>query len=110
LQDRTSFVPETAKPVVREFNDAVSSAISVSDVSVPQREQCNSVLTVFVQSLLRGRLHLLRSHNTKVSARRTRERIISSPSTWPRVPVNMTTYMCCLACMDVKQLHFVENV
>jgi len=31
LQDRTCFVPETAKPVVREFNDAVSSAISVSD-------------------------------------------------------------------------------
>jgi len=95
---------------VREFNDAVSSAISVSDVSVRQCEQCNSVLTVFVQSLLRGRLRLLRSHNTKVSARRTRERNISSPSTWPQVPVNMTTYMCCLVCMDVKQLHFVENV
>jgi aromatic ring-opening dioxygenase catalytic subunit (LigB family) len=33
LQD---FAPETAKPLVREFNDAVSSAISISDVSVPR--------------------------------------------------------------------------
>jgi len=31
LQDRTCFLPETANPLVREFNDAVSSAISVSD-------------------------------------------------------------------------------
>ena len=34
LQDRTCFLPETANPLVREFNDAVSSAISVSDVSI----------------------------------------------------------------------------
>jgi aromatic ring-opening dioxygenase catalytic subunit (LigB family) len=34
LQDRTSFTQETAKPLVRDFNDAVSSAISISDVSV----------------------------------------------------------------------------
>jgi aromatic ring-opening dioxygenase catalytic subunit (LigB family) len=35
LQDRTSFAPETANPLVREFNDAVSLAISLSDVSIP---------------------------------------------------------------------------
>lgn len=35
LQDRTSLAPETASPLVREFNDAVSSAISLSDVSIP---------------------------------------------------------------------------
>jgi aromatic ring-opening dioxygenase catalytic subunit (LigB family) len=35
LRDPASFVPETANPLVREFNDAVSSAISISDVSVP---------------------------------------------------------------------------
>jgi len=34
LQDRTCFIPEAANPLVREFNDAVSSAISVSDVSL----------------------------------------------------------------------------
>ncbi|KAH9981497.1 Extradiol ring-cleavage dioxygenase, class III enzyme, subunit B [Lactifluus volemus] len=31
LRDPASFVPETANPLVREFNDAVSSAISISD-------------------------------------------------------------------------------
>ncbi|KAH9997518.1 Extradiol ring-cleavage dioxygenase, class III enzyme, subunit B [Russula vinacea] len=31
LQDLTSFTAETANPLVREFNDAVSSAISLSD-------------------------------------------------------------------------------
>ena len=35
LQDRTSFTPETANAPTREFSDAVSSAISVSDVSIP---------------------------------------------------------------------------
>jgi aromatic ring-opening dioxygenase catalytic subunit (LigB family) len=35
LRDVTSFTPGTASPLVLEFNDAVSSAISVSDVSVP---------------------------------------------------------------------------
>jgi aromatic ring-opening dioxygenase catalytic subunit (LigB family) len=35
LRDPASFVPETANPLVRGFNDAVSSAISISDVSVP---------------------------------------------------------------------------
>lgn len=34
LRDPASFVPETANPLVHEFNDAVSSAISISDVSV----------------------------------------------------------------------------
>jgi aromatic ring-opening dioxygenase catalytic subunit (LigB family) len=46
LQDRTSFAPETANPLVREFNDAVSSAISISDVSVPPCEIVHLVLTV----------------------------------------------------------------
>jgi aromatic ring-opening dioxygenase catalytic subunit (LigB family) len=36
LQDRSCFTPETANPLTREFNDAVSSAISLSDVSIPQ--------------------------------------------------------------------------
>lgn len=31
LQDRTSFIPNIANPLVREFNDAVSSAISISN-------------------------------------------------------------------------------
>jgi len=31
LQDRSCFTPETANPLTREFNDAVSSAISLSD-------------------------------------------------------------------------------
>jgi aromatic ring-opening dioxygenase catalytic subunit (LigB family) len=35
LQDRSSFTPETANPLTREFNDAVFSAISLSDVSIP---------------------------------------------------------------------------
>ena len=35
LRDRTSLVPETANSLVRDFNGAVSSAISISDVSVP---------------------------------------------------------------------------
>ena len=36
LRDLSSLTPETANPLTREFNDAVSSAISLSDVSVPQ--------------------------------------------------------------------------
>jgi aromatic ring-opening dioxygenase catalytic subunit (LigB family) len=35
LQDFSCFNPETANPLIREFDDAVSSAISLSDVSTP---------------------------------------------------------------------------
>jgi aromatic ring-opening dioxygenase catalytic subunit (LigB family) len=35
LQDLSGLTPETANPLTREFNDAVSSAISLSDVSIP---------------------------------------------------------------------------
>jgi aromatic ring-opening dioxygenase catalytic subunit (LigB family) len=39
LQDRTSFIPSIANPLVREFNDAVSSAISISNVSIPHTKR-----------------------------------------------------------------------
>ena len=41
LRNLESFVPETASLPIRQFNDAVNSAISVSDVSVlPNCRQC----------------------------------------------------------------------
>ena len=43
LRDRTSFLPETTDPLVREFNDAVSSTISISDVSVLSHLQAQAV-------------------------------------------------------------------
>jgi aromatic ring-opening dioxygenase catalytic subunit (LigB family) len=36
LRDQASFLPETASLPFHRFNDAVASAISVSDVSIPQ--------------------------------------------------------------------------
>ena len=37
LQNMQSFVPETADPPVIQFNDAVTSAVSVADVSFSQK-------------------------------------------------------------------------
>jgi len=111
LQDRTCFLPETANPLVREFNDAVSSAISVSDVSVIRQSVLYlALLTALFQSPLRGGPHSLPSHDTKVFAWRTHERNISSPSMSQQAQVKVVTCTSCLACMGIKQLHSVENV
>ena len=111
LQDRTCFLPETANPLVREFNDAVSSAISVSDVSIIRQSVLYlALLTALFQSPLRGGPHSLPSHDTKVFAWRTHERNISSPSMSQQAQVKVVTCTSCLACMGIKQLHSVESV
>lgn len=35
LRDRSSFTPETAKPIHKEFDAAIHEAINVQDVSLP---------------------------------------------------------------------------